>query len=98
MIPPSDIVILGWNIHLYSVFFAAGSLAAFFVARWAAKQFGIEESRFDSLALITFISGFAGARLFFVIGYLDEFIGNPSAIFRFWDGGLAFYGGVIGSL
>lgn len=51
------------------------------------------------LLLTMMVAGFVGARLFQVL-YEDPrfYISNPTAIFKFWQGGFVFYGGFLGAL
>lgn len=40
-----------------------------------------------------------GARLFFVVGHFGDYIpDDPIAIFKIWEGGIVFYGGVFGGI
>ena len=94
--PPSDIYIGNIQIHLYSVFFALGLLLGYLLARSFALDRGIKEKDFDGTFLLVLFFGLIGARLFFVFGNWEIFRGDFGEILRFWNGGLAFYGGVIG--
>lgn len=93
---PSDIYIGGLQIHLYSVFFAAGLLAGYLTAIKFARKLKVGEQLIDSLTLVIFISGILGARLFYVLGHWDYYGIRTSEILQFWQGGLAFYGGLLG--
>lgn len=51
------------------------------------------------LALILMIGGFVGSRLFHVIWeHPEHYWARPSEIFKVWQGGFVFYGGVIGAV
>lgn len=93
---PSDIYIGGLQIHLYSVFFAAGLLAGYLTAVRFARKLKASEQLIDSLTLIIFISGILGARLFYVLGHWDYYSTRTAEILQFWQGGLAFYGALLG--
>ena len=94
--PPADLFIGGWQIHLYSIFFAAALLAGYLTARQYALRQGFPEQQFDTTVLVLFLFGLIGARLFFAVGHWDYFAEHLAEIPQFWKGGLAFYGGVLG--
>lgn len=55
----------------------------------------------DLIADLTFyllVAGLAGSRVLYIITRWDaEYAHNPAKIFRVWEGGLVFYGGLIGA-
>ncbi len=51
-----------------------------------------------NVALYALIGGMIGARLFFVIHYVETFRKHPLEFFYIWQGGLEFYGGVLVAL
>lgn len=48
-----------------------------------------------NVALYALVGGMIGARLFFVIHYIEKFREHPLEFFYIWQGGLEFYGGVL---
>ncbi len=54
------------------------------------------QDRFYSLTFHTLIGGLIGARAFYVVTFWEEFSGNWTGIFKVWEGGLVFYGGLVG--
>jgi phosphatidylglycerol:prolipoprotein diacylglycerol transferase len=51
------------------------------------------------ISLVSMIGIFIGARIFHVIfEYPQYYIHSPLEIFKFWNGGFVFYGGLIGGL
>ena len=70
---------------------------------WGARrcpQVGLSKDRVQDLALVLFLSGFAGARLVYMIQYRKDFPDDPVALalayFRIDKGGIVLYGGLIG--
>ncbi len=49
-------------------------------------------------ALCVLAGGLAGARAAYVIPNWTDYAGRPTALFRFWGGGLVFQGGLLGGL
>ena len=95
----ADIDILGWPVHLYSFFMAAGILAGYFLSRRQALRLGFSEKIFDTAILASLLFGLAAARLFFVAAHWsDNFSAHSQDIVKFWQGGLSIYGGLLGGL
>ncbi len=92
----------GLPIRGYGVMVLLGSIAAMAMVLYRARQVGLNPDVIISMAFGVFISGIAGARLFFVIEYWDARFdkGNWKAtlieVFKFTEGGLVFYGSIIG--
>ncbi len=94
-------VILSWGpLHLYSygLLVATGVLCAILLIRRNAKFSGINPDTSVDLAMATVISGFTGARIFYVIQFWDFFKNTPLDIVKIWQGGIILYGGLIGGL
>lgn len=71
---------------------------AFFAGTWLAQRLarreGLDVDRLMDLSLWIFIGGIIGARLLFLARNRDQFNG-PLDFFKFWQGGIVFYGGVV---
>lgn len=94
-----DIFIFGLQIHLYSLFMAVGLLLAYSVSRRTALAGDFSGSKFDAITLAGLIGGVVGARLFFVLGHWpDYYRAHGNEIFNLTNGGLSFYGALIGGL
>lgn len=92
---PILIKIADFTLHTYGVFLAIGFLLAVALALKEARRIGIDPDLILDLAFYVLIAGILGSRLFHVLGNLPEFQQNPLDIFKFWRGGLVFYGGLI---
>ena len=81
-------------------FFCALKLMKFFVVRkllWASETPPISEHQADAFLTYLILGVIIGGRLGYVFFYnLEYYALNPLAIFRIWDGGMAFHGGFIG--
>lgn len=83
-------------IYGYGFMLALGFLISFYIALKKTKEFGLKEKDLNDLFPVIIISAALGARLFHaVFERPDFFIAHPLSFFRFWDGGLTFYGGLI---
>ena len=77
---------------------AIGVLSAIFLLRSMAHQIQVDPDTIVDLAIATVISGFIGARIFYVVQSWDYFQLAPFDIIKIWEGGIVAYGGIIGGL
>ncbi|MCB1153357.1 prolipoprotein diacylglyceryl transferase, partial [bacterium] len=64
--------------------------------RRAPKE-GLSSQVMLNVALWTIVGTLYGGRYLFVLTQIGEYAAEPMRIFAFWEGGLVFYGGAIGS-
>jgi len=83
------------TIHTYGVLIAAGFLLGLALAVRQAKKQGIPSDKIVDLGFYLLIAALIGSRLLFVLVEAGYFLRNPLDIFKIWEGGLVFYGGVI---
>lgn len=90
--------VFGKDIYWYGVLMAVGILVAVFFAMREAKRKKLHDDTILDLCLIIIPLGVIGARLYYVLLELDQYIQNPIRILYVWEGGLAIFGAVIGGL
>ena len=101
---PDPIAIhLGHGIYWYGIILAAAMLAGLFLCMRQAKRYGLTQDHVLDLVLWAVPSCIIGARLYYVIFYLDLYRNadrslNWGDMIAVWDGGLAIYGAVIAAL
>ena len=89
-----------FTIHWYGILITLGLLLASWYCLRHKEQYGIREDDFLDALIWGIPSGIIGARIYYVLFYLDLFRGSDGT-FRWgsaiavWDGGLAIYGAVI---
>jgi phosphatidylglycerol:prolipoprotein diacylglycerol transferase len=83
------------TIHTYGFLIAAGFLVGLWLAMLQAKKEGISSDRILDLGFYILLAAIIGSRLLFVLVNLDHYMQKPADIFRIWEGGLVFYGGVL---
>ncbi len=93
--PPSYFTVFGRNIYFYGVLIAVGFIFALLFCSHISKRFGIDADDFCDLMLWLIPLSIVGARLYFVLFRLEDYLPQPSKIFAVWEGGLAIYGGII---
>ena len=83
------------TIHTYGFLIATGFLIGLYLAVWRAKKEGIPSDRIIDLGFYILLSAIVGSRLLFIIINSGYYLKDPLAIFKIWEGGLVFYGGVM---
>ena len=86
-----------FHIYAYGFFIVVGFGVATVLAFLKIRKSTIRISRENAADLFfyTALSGFLGSRLFFVLINFDIYRHHPLQIFKIWEGGLVFYGGLI---
>ncbi|MDE6108492.1 MAG: prolipoprotein diacylglyceryl transferase [Oscillospiraceae bacterium] len=95
--------LFSWPLHWYGIIIAGGFLAAVIFCSRRAHRFGIEQDDIVDLLLYAVPLCIIGARLYYIIFYLDRFRKadgslDPASMLRIWDGGLAIYGAIIAAI
>lgn len=88
------------KIYFYGVIMAVAVLIGLVVCKIICKKF-YEDKDWDTtfnLALGTIISGFLGARIYYVIAGYKYFSNNLGEIFAFYHGGMSIHGAIIGGV
>lgn len=92
---PSGFVLFGHTITFYGIISALSYLLGIILCCVFAKKRGFKTE--DIITLACYVVPFAiiGARVYYVLFKL-EYYTNFWDVFKIWEGGLAFYGGMIG--
>lgn len=97
--PPSYFTVFGRNIYFYGVFIGCGFLLGIIYCSKKSASFGIKADDLFDLMIWLIPLSIVGARLYFVLFRLDDYIGTPFINWiAVWGGGLAIYGGVIAGM
>jgi phosphatidylglycerol:prolipoprotein diacylglycerol transferase len=84
-------------VHGFGVMVALAYALGLLTAVRRARREGLDTLVIQDLGAAGIIGGLAGARLFYVAEYWGETIHSVREALRVWEGGLVFYGGVIGA-
>ena len=90
--------VFGKEIYWYGILMATGIIIAVWLAMREAKRKEMQEDTILDLCLVIIPCGIIGARLYYVLFELKQYLANPIRILYLWEGGLAFYGAVIGGM
>ncbi len=88
------VVVITW----YAIFIVTGMLIAITIATKEAKKHNIDAKLLEDYMFWVLLSGFAGARIWYVVFSLSHYLSNPMQIFAIWNGGLAIHGGILAGL
>ncbi len=88
----------GLDIRWYAVFILAGMAAGLFIGFYLARKKGYNSDMPTDLLLTCLPLAIIGARLYYVIFNFESYKDNLISILYIWEGGIAIYGAVIGSV
>lgn len=83
------------TLHTYGLFVALGFIAGILIAIKLGKSAGINSNSIMDMGFVIILSGLIGSRLVYIIIDLPNYISNPLNIFKIWEGGLVFSGGLV---
>jgi len=84
-------------IYAYGFFIVMGFIIAVVLAALKIRKSnsGVSFENIVDLFFYTVLSAIIGARILFVLIHFDLYRQHPVQIFKIWEGGLVFYGGLI---
>ncbi len=84
-----------FSIYSYGLMLAIAFVTASALAGMQAKRQNIQPDIIFNLSFIVVISGVIGARIFYVLTNLSDYVRNPQEIIMLQHGGLSWFGGLI---
>jgi phosphatidylglycerol:prolipoprotein diacylglycerol transferase len=111
-IDPNLITIGDFSIRLYGIFYAVGFLVtAYYLVKKSKKIKNLNKDKAIDLVTYGMLFGIIGARLLHVLIEIKYYINNPivylnlfslnipvPSVLAVWQGGLAFFGGILGAV
>lgn len=82
-------------LHSYGLMIAIGFLVGISVVKKLSVRNSMDPEQIADLSFWLLMTGFLGARVLFIITRMDYFLSNPLDVFKVWEGGLVFFGGLI---
>lgn len=93
---PVLITIGSFELRWYSILIFIAVALGFILAIVEAKKYKISGEYMFNMLFWVVIAGLIGARLYYVIFNWEQYSGDLLSILRFWEGGLAIHGGILG--
>ena len=90
--------VLGKDIYWYGIIICAGFILAALYVNSRTKDFGITSDNLMDCLIICVPLGIICARIYYVVFEWSYYAEHPSEIIAIWKGGIAIYGGIIGTL
>lgn len=94
-VSPIAFKIGSFEIRWYALCIMLGFLLAIIYCLVQCKKQNIESDTIIDLAIIAMVFGLIGARIYYVLFRIKDYIKDPLSIFKIWNGGLGIYGGII---
>lgn len=86
------------TVYWYGIIAVSGIVLSIAYAMHRSREFGVDPDKLMDAAMYSVIAGIVGARIYYVAFTWDYYRENLSEIVKIWNGGIAFYGGMIGAL
>jgi phosphatidylglycerol:prolipoprotein diacylglycerol transferase len=86
------------DFYWYGVIIAVGFLLAVWYALRRCRQFGITQDNLIDMLICAVPTAVVCARAYYCIFEWDLYKSDPIRVLYIWEGGLAIYGGIIGSV
>ena len=83
------------NIHTYGLFIAIGFIIGLLVAMHIGKSEGFHSGQVLDMGFIVILCAIIGSRLAYVLLNISYYVKHPLDIFKMWQGGLVFSGGMV---
>jgi phosphatidylglycerol:prolipoprotein diacylglycerol transferase len=87
------------KIHWYGLMYLIGFAAVWYLGQKRAKQPGspVKPEAIEDLVTYGAIGVILGGRIGYILFYnFSEFLNNPLILFKIWQGGMSFHGGMLG--
>lgn len=87
------------KVHWYGLMYLFGFVAVYLLGHYRAKQTWspIKPEAIEDLVTWGAIGVILGGRIGYILFYnFAEFINNPIVLFKIWQGGMSFHGGMLG--
>ncbi|HDZ89947.1 MAG: prolipoprotein diacylglyceryl transferase [Deltaproteobacteria bacterium] len=84
-----------FTLHTYGLFVATGFLAALLITVRLGKDQGIGPQQTMDMGFLIILSAIVGSRIMYVLMNISHYIKRPLDVFKVWEGGLVFSGGIL---
>lgn len=97
---PVAFYIGSFGVHWYGLMYLAGFLSFLYIGKWRIRHYGhpvLKVTDMDDFLFYGAMGVILGGRIGYCLFYRPElYLLHPLNIFKTWDGGMSFHGGLIG--
>jgi phosphatidylglycerol:prolipoprotein diacylglycerol transferase len=90
------------QVHWYGVMYLVAFATAWYLGRrriHAGRLPGVDENGFGDLMFYGMLGAVLGGRIGYILFYdLPTYVQHPLKVFKVWEGGMSFHGGLLGVL
>ena len=86
------------TIHTYGFFVALGLVIGISLGLRESHKVGYESQALMDTIFCVVLAGIIGSRVFYVVQNFSAYAAHPLDVFKLWEGGLVFYGALLGGL
>ncbi len=87
------------QVHWYGLMYLLGFISAWMLGHWRAKHYQLNwtSEQISDLIFYAALGVIIGGRVGYMLFYnFPEFIHAPWSLFKIWEGGMSFHGGLLG--
>ena len=87
------------HVHWYGLMYLIGFIGAWALAMWRVKHYRLDwtSEQVGDLIFYAALGVIIGGRVGYMLFYnTQQMIGQPLSIFKLWEGGMSFHGGLLG--
>ena len=100
---PVAVSIFGLKVHWYGLMYVAAFLSCYLLWVYRVKKYDHLQGsiwKAETISDLIFygaLGAVVGGRIGYILFYkLGDYLSNPTAIFKVWEGGMSFHGGLLG--
>ena len=87
------------KVHWYGLMYLFGFISAWWLASVRSKNIGLTKEQVTDLIFYAALGVVLCGRIGYMVFYdVPDLISNPLTLFKVWDGGMSFHGGMLGVL
>lgn len=87
------------QVHWYGLMYLIGFVSGWLLAHWRAKHYHLDwtSEQISDLIFYAALGVIVGGRIGYMLFYnFPELLHNPLSLFKLWQGGMSFHGGLLG--
>ena len=88
----------GIKIYTYGLMYALAALTAIYTSVRLGEKDGYVPDKLMDLSFYLILGNLVGARTLYVMTDWQRFADHPLDIFKIWEGGIVFFGGLLGAI